>query len=153
MHVFDQKPNFIQIVVKLIITYILIVKYRWPISLKQEILYIIIKSYLAQIYKNTSNQIYIQLGSKCFEFFVSLKIYPLNQSEMNRNMICYPSFNQSYSQLDDFFFKTVTQISNSLCLAEYAGVDVAGTQTATGLGPDYTNRQDAFDKVNFTGFY
>lgn len=52
-----------------------------------------------------------------------------------------------------FFFKTVTQISNYLCLAEYAGVDVAGTQTATGLGPDYTNRQDAFDKVNFTGFY
>lgn len=105
MHVFDQKPNFIQIVVKLIITYILIVKYRWPISLKQEILYIIIKSYLAQIYRNTSNQIYIQLGSKCFEFFVSLKIYLLNQSEINRNMICYPSFNQSYSQLGDFFFK------------------------------------------------
>lgn len=103
MHVFDQKPNFIQIVVKLIITYILIVKYRWPISLKQEILYIIIKSYLAQIYKNTSNQIYIQLGSKYFEFFVTLKIYLLNQSEINRNMICYPSFNQSYSQLDDFF--------------------------------------------------
>lgn len=105
MHVFDQKPNFMQIVVKLIITYILRVKYCWPISLKQEILYIIIKSYLAQIYKNTSNQIYIQLGSKCFEFFVSLKIYLLNQSEINRNMICYPSFNQSYSQLDDFFFK------------------------------------------------
>lgn len=105
MHVFDQKPNFIQIVVKLIITYILIVKYRWSISLKQEILYIIIESYLAQIYKNTSNQIYIHLGSKCFEFFVSLKIYLLNQSEINRNMICYPSFNQSYSQLDDFFLK------------------------------------------------
>lgn len=114
MHVFDQKPNFIQIVVKRIITQILIVKYRWPISLKQEILYIIIKSYLAQIYKNTSNQIYIQLGSKCFEFFVSLKIYLLNQSEINRNMICYPSFNQSYSQLDDFFLNGYSDFEFSM---------------------------------------
>lgn len=114
MHVFDQKPNFIQIVVKLIITYILIVKYRWPISLKQEILYIIIESYLTQIYKNTSNQIYIQLGSKCFEFFVSLKIYLLNQSEINRNMICYPSFNQSYSQLDDFFLNGYSDFEFSM---------------------------------------
>lgn len=109
MHVFDQKPNFIQIVVKRIITQILIVKYRLPISLKQEILYIIIKSYLAQIYKNTSNQIYIQLGSKCFEFFVSL-----NQSEINRNMICYPSFNQSYSQLDDFFLNGYSDFEFSM---------------------------------------
>lgn len=114
MHVFDQKPNFIQIVVKRIITQILIVKYRLPISLKQEILYIIIKSYLAQIYKNTSNQIYIQLGSKCFEFFVSLKIYLLNQSEINRNMICYPSFNQSYSQLDDFFLNGYSDFEFSM---------------------------------------
>lgn len=109
MHVFDQKPNFIQIVVKRIITQILIVKYRLPISLKQEILYIIIESYLAQIYKNTSNQIYIQLGSKCFEFFVSL-----NQSEINRNMICYPSFNQSYSQLDDFFLNGYSDFEFSM---------------------------------------
>lgn len=109
MHVFDQKPNFIQIVVKCSITQILIVKYRWPISLKQEILYIIIESYLAQIYKNTSNQIYIQRGSKCFEFFVSL-----NQSEINRNMICYPSFNQSYSQLDDFFLNGYSDFEFSM---------------------------------------
>ncbi|XP_061175461.1 uncharacterized protein LOC133184410 [Saccostrea echinata] len=30
--------------------------------------------------------------------------------------------------------------------SEYAGVEVAGTQTATGLGPDYVNRTGAFDK-------
>lgn len=105
MHVFDQKPNFIQIVVKLIITYILIVKYRWPISLKQEILYIIIESYLAQINKNTSNQIYIQLGSKCFEFFVSLKIYLLNQSEKKQKYDMLSFFQSKLFLVRLFFFK------------------------------------------------
>jgi hypothetical protein len=33
-------------------------------------------------------------------------------------------------------------------VVEYAGVDVAGTQTPTGLGPDYNNRTDPFDKVS-----
>lgn len=60
------------------------------------------------------------------------------------------SFFQSKLFLDAIF-KTITQIS--LCLIEYAGVDVAGTQTATGLGPDYSNRTDAFDKVSSTGFH
>lgn len=110
MHVFDQKPNFIQIVVKLIITYILIVKYRWPICLKQEILYISSLNHIQRRYIKILQIKFIYNLDRS----VLNSLYLLNQSEINRNMICYPSFNQSYSQLDDFFLNGYSDFEFSM---------------------------------------
>lgn len=76
-------------------------------------------------------------------------MFLINQEKKIPNMLGNPSLNQSYI-LRCVYFLTDTQISP--CFTEYAGVDVAGTQTATGLGPDYSDRTDAFDKVSSRGF-
>lgn len=54
------------------------------------------------------------------------------------------------SQKPLFYSSTKPALTFQTDVVEYAGVDVAGTQTATGIGPHYNNRTDPFDKV--TGY-
>lgn len=71
-----------------------VVKYRWPISLKQEISYYhcIISRYIEIL------QSFIQLDSKWIEFPVSFKkiMFLINQEKKIPNMLGDPSLNQSY---------------------------------------------------------